>query len=85
VPSAWVAYPGHYRSEDPWSGSYHVILRAGRLWLDGVVPLEPVGDGRFWLRDEPTSPEWVGFDDLVGGRTMTMKLSGKPFERVTSG
>jgi hypothetical protein len=85
VPSAWVAYPGHYRSEDPWSGSCHVILRAGRLWLDGVVPLEPVGDGRFWLRDEPTSPEWVGFDDLVGGRTMTMKLSGKPFERVTSG
>ena len=85
APTAWGAYVGHYRSEDVWTGSHHIVLRAGQLWLDGFVPLEPTGDGRFWLRDEPTSPEWIAFGDFVAGRPMTMTLSGTNLERITSG
>jgi hypothetical protein len=54
----------------------------GRLWLNGVVPLEPAGDGRFYLRDEPASPEWVGFSDIVNGSAMRMRLSGADLARV---
>lgn len=83
APAAWAAYPGHYRSEDPWLGSHRVTLRAGRLWLDGYIPLEPTGDGRFWWRNEPTSPEWVSFGDVLSGRAMTLTISGEPLVRLS--
>jgi D-alanyl-D-alanine carboxypeptidase len=82
VPEAWARYTGHYRSEDPWIGSHRIALRRGKLWLDGVVPLEPAADGRFYLRDEPQSPEWVGFSDIVSNRAMRMCLSGYDLRRV---
>jgi hypothetical protein len=46
------------------------------------VPLEPSPDGRFFLRDEPASPEWVGFSDIVNGNAMRMRLSGADLTRV---
>ena len=76
VPAEWRRYPGHYRNEDPWIGSHHVVLRKGRLWLNGSVPLQAGGDGRFWLRDEPHSPEWVKFTEVVNGVAQRMVLSG---------
>lgn len=82
VPDAWRAFEGHYRSEDPWFGSLRVVFRAGQLWVDGVVPLEPAADGRFFLRDEPLSPEWVAFTDVVGGQARRLCLSGFEFRRV---
>jgi D-alanyl-D-alanine carboxypeptidase len=82
APAEWRAYCGHYRSEDPWLGSHRVVLRRGRLWLDGVVPLEAAADGRFYLRDEERSPEWARFADLAGRVTMRMTLSGADFIRV---
>jgi hypothetical protein len=82
VPAEWNRYPGHYRNEDPWVGSNRIVLRRGKLWLNGVVPLEPAGDGRFYLRDEPASPEWVGFSDIVNGNAMRMRLSGADLTRV---
>jgi CubicO group peptidase (beta-lactamase class C family) len=82
APAAWTGYVGHYRSEDPWIGSHHVLLRGGRLWLDGAVPLEPGEDGRFYLRDEPMSPEWVQFLDPLYGRSMTLSLSGNRLARL---
>jgi D-alanyl-D-alanine carboxypeptidase len=82
VPAEWHRYPGHYRSEDPWVGSQHVVLRRGRLWLDGVIPLEPAPGGIFYLRDEPHSPEWVEFADPVGGQAMRMRQSGADLWRV---
>jgi hypothetical protein len=81
APPEWSAYPGHYRSEDPWVGSHRIDLREGQLWLDGAIPLEPTGDGRFWWRNEPTSPEWVSFADVVSGRAMTITLSGEHLVR----
>jgi hypothetical protein len=82
VPAEWSRYLGHYRNEDPWIGSNRVVLRRGKLWLNGVVPLEPAGDGRFYLRDEPESPEWVAFSDFVNGSAMRMRLSGTDLARV---
>ncbi len=82
VPAEWQRYVGHYRNEDPWIGSNRIVIRSGKLWLNGVVPLEPAADGRFYLRDEPASPEWVGFSDFAGGHAMRMRLSGANLTRV---
>ncbi len=82
VPADWHRYPGHYRNEDPWVGSSRIVLRRGKLWLNGVVPLEPAADGRFYLRDEPLSPEWVSFSDFVNGSAMRMRLSGADLTRA---
>lgn len=82
APAEWQHFPGHYRNEDPWVGSARIVLRKGKLWLNGVVPLEPSADGRFYLRNEPASPEWVGFSDIVNGKAMRMRLSGTDLARV---
>lgn len=82
VPAEWHRYTGHYRNEDPWVGSSRIDLRGGKLWLNGVVPLEPAADGRFYLRDESDSPEWVGFSDFANGKAMRMRLSGADLARV---
>ena len=82
VPAEWRAYCGHYRSEDPWLGSHRVVARRGRLWLDGVVPLEPAAGGVFYLRDEERSPEWLRFADVAAGLAMRMVFSGADHARV---
>jgi len=82
VPAEWQRYPGHYRNDDPWIGSVAVVIRRGKLWLNGVVPLEPAEGTRFWLRDEALSPEWVGFEDVVNGRAMRLVLSGADLKRT---
>jgi len=81
-PAEWAAYIGEYRSEDPWIGSRRVVLREGRLWLDGVIPLEPAGGAKFFLRDEPDSPEWVAFREVADGKAVAMTLSGLYLTRV---
>jgi hypothetical protein len=60
-PKEWDRYVGHYRNESPWVGSMRVVLRKGKLWVDGETPLEAGPDGYFYFRDEPHSPEWVRF------------------------
>ncbi len=82
IPEDWRRYVGHYRNEDPWIGSNRIVLRKGKLWLNGVIPLEPAAEGRFYLRDEPGSPEWVDFSDFVGGRALHMRLSGADLWRT---
>jgi CubicO group peptidase (beta-lactamase class C family) len=82
LPAEWRGYCGHYRNEDPWLGSHRVVARRGRLWLDGVIPLEPARGGIFYLRDEERSPEWVRFADPSGGHTMRLVFSGADFVRV---
>ena len=82
VPAEWHHYTGHYRSEDPWTGSTQIVLRRGKLWVNGTVPLEPAGGAKFWLRDEPQNPEWVSFSDLVNGHAMRMCASGANLARV---
>jgi CubicO group peptidase (beta-lactamase class C family) len=78
VPRDWHRYPGHYRSD----GSIHVVLRGGRLWLDGTVPLEPAEGGTFRVGEDKDSPEWVAFSDFAGGNAMIMRQSGNEYWRV---
>ena len=83
APSEWRSYVGHYRNDSPWIGSMRIVLRKGRLWIDGVMPLEAAGD-RFNLRDQPHSPEWIQFGEVVNGRCMRLKLSGEDLWRVAA-
>jgi hypothetical protein len=82
-PKEWESYVGHYRNENPWVASLHVVLRKGRLMLDGVIPLEAAGE-LFYLRDEEHNPEWVRFGEIVNGKCMRLKLSGEDLWRVAT-
>jgi beta-lactamase family protein len=81
-PKEWNEYLGHYRNENPWIGSTRIILRKGKLMMDGAVPLEPGESGVFHLRDEEHSPEWIRFGESVNGKVMRIKLSGEDLWRV---
>lgn len=83
APKEWQSYVGHYRNENPWVGSLRVVLRKGRLWVDGVTPLELDGD-RFSLRDEPHNPEWIQFGEIINGRCQRLKFSGEDLWRVVA-
>jgi CubicO group peptidase (beta-lactamase class C family) len=83
APRQWASFVGHYRNENPWIGSIHIVLREGKLWIDGMMPLEAAGD-RFNLRDEPHSPEWIQFGEVVNGRCMRLKFSGEDMWRVAT-
>ena len=82
VPRDWHRYPGHYRNEIAGVGSVHIVLRAGRLWLDGTLPLEPMEGGAFRVGEEKDTPEWVAFSDFAGGKAMVMRQSGTEYWRV---
>lgn len=82
---------GHYRSHDPWTPNYRVLLRGDRLWLqfpeapDGAEPeqpLIPLGDGAFRLGEDEANPERMWFDLPIGGRTRRAWLAGWPSYRV---
>lgn len=81
-PPEWDAYVGHYRNDSPWYGSVRVVTAKGRLWMDGVVPLEPAGDGVFWLNEPPHNPGRIEFFNRISGRCVQAKLSGIDFWRV---
>jgi CubicO group peptidase (beta-lactamase class C family) len=82
VPKEWSSYVGHYRNESAWIGSLRVVVRKGKLMIDGETPLEPGDGGIFYLRDEEHSPEWIRFADIVNGKAMHLKLSGEDLWRV---
>ena len=84
LPSAWQAYPGHYRLMNPWSSNIRVVLRKGKLWLvagaseEELVELEP---GLFQVGTEPTA-ERLRFDAVVEGKALRANLSGLDFYRT---
>jgi CubicO group peptidase (beta-lactamase class C family) len=75
---------GHYRNDDPWIGSTRVVLRKGKLWLDGIGPLEESKSDPmlFHLRDEPASPEVLRFMHIVDGHARMIKISGDTLWRL---
>jgi D-alanyl-D-alanine carboxypeptidase len=83
-PKEWNRYVGHYRNESAWVGSVRVVIRKGKLYADGLVPLEPTAGGYFYFRDEPKSPEWIQFHDIVNDKAMRIKLSGEDMWRVSA-
>jgi hypothetical protein len=83
---AYEALTGRYYTENPWMGSTRIVLRKGKLWVDGMIPLEQSASdpNLFHLRDEPTSPETIRFVHFVGGRPQMIKFSGVDLWRVMS-
>ncbi|HVA21228.1 MAG TPA: serine hydrolase domain-containing protein [Candidatus Micrarchaeia archaeon] len=88
-----LAFVGHYRSYNPWFAHLRVVARAGELVaiapggteaFEGSLRLVPVGPTRFRLGSDPTTPEVIGFDDMVEGRFMRAHLSGGDFHRTAS-
>jgi CubicO group peptidase (beta-lactamase class C family) len=71
----WEAFAGHYYNDSPWYGDTRVVLRKGQLFLDGVQPLVPRGDGKFGIGDAD-GPDWISFESIVDGRAMRMNQSG---------
>jgi hypothetical protein len=79
APAELQAFAGHYRAESVWFGSTRVVLRKGRLWLDGVSPLSPLGQALFRVGDDPHNPSTVEFFYAVEGKAQLMKLNGADF------
>ena len=67
----WEGFVGHYCNDSAWYGNTRVVLRKGQLFVDGVQPLIPRGDGKFGIGD-PEAPDWISFDSIVDGRAMRM-------------
>ncbi|CAA9548047.1 MAG: Beta-lactamase class C-like and penicillin binding proteins (PBPs) superfamily [uncultured Thermomicrobiales bacterium] len=90
-PAEWIAYPGAYRSHNPWVPFARVALTGGVLRLilpsgpDGFgddQPLVPVPDGSFRAGDDPGTPERARFDIVVEGKALRLVLSGADFWRI---
>jgi len=83
-PPAWQAYPGHYRSHNPWQTNFRIVLRKGELFL--VWPsgdeeaLIPYQDHEFHVGDEGT-PERIRFDHIVSGQALRATLSACAYYR----
>jgi CubicO group peptidase (beta-lactamase class C family) len=85
-PSGWNAYPGHYRSHNPWHTNFRVILRKGKLFL--VEPwgdeerLVPLGNGVFRIGHDERTPERLRFDTVLKSRALRANLSGCDYYRT---
>jgi hypothetical protein len=85
-PETWNAYPGHYRSHNPWLTNFRVILRKGTMFL--VYPLGdeellyPVDANVFRVGTAPRSPEFIRFDLILDGKAMRANLSGGDYSRT---
>lgn len=93
VPDEWTAFPGHYRSHNPWTTSFRVVLSRGKLWLilssepdglDAQQPLVPLGDGWFRCGEDERIPERIRFDTIVDGKALRATLSLCDFYRVNT-
>jgi hypothetical protein len=82
---------GHYRSHNPWTTNFRVVLRGDQPWLvfaaapdgfDTEQPLIPSDDGTFRVSDDPGNPETLRFDTVIDGRALRAWLSGWPYYRA---
>ena len=82
---------GHYRSHNPWTTNFRVVLRGDQPWLifaappdgfDAEQPLVPLPDGSFRIGQDPKNPESLRFDTVLDGRALRGWLSGWPYYRV---
>jgi D-alanyl-D-alanine carboxypeptidase len=85
-PPEWQAYPGHYRSYNPWLTNFRVVLRGADLVLihafGAEEPLTPIADGLYRVGADERSPERISFDAVLDGRALRANLSGCEYYRV---
>jgi hypothetical protein len=79
--NAWNAFTGSYRSDSPWYGSMRVLIRKGRLLLDGEQPLLEITPGVF-RPDGNDGGERIIFDTVVNGKAQHLNFSGVDFYRT---
>ncbi len=82
VPTTLESFVGHYRADSAWFGSMRVVMRKGRLWLDGTSPLEPLGESLFRVGEEAFAPDTVEFFYVVEGKAQMMKFVGADLWRI---
>jgi CubicO group peptidase (beta-lactamase class C family) len=85
------AIVGRYRSHNPWTTNFRVLLRGEEPWLffasppDGFSmeqPLVPRPDGSFQVGVDSRNPESLRFDSLADGRALRAWLSGWAYYRA---
>ena len=79
--TTWDAFTGHYRSDSPWYGSSRIVIRKGRLLMDGDLPLLPLEAGVF-QPEGATGADRVTFDTIIDGKANHMNYSGIEFYRT---
>src|SRR5207247_5145642 len=83
-PAKWDAYPGHYRTPNPWEPNFRIVLRKGRLVFlttEGEEEVTPLGGGEFRVGQE-CSAERLRFDTVIKGKALQANLSGIPYFRT---
>jgi D-alanyl-D-alanine carboxypeptidase len=86
-PPEWDAYPGLYRSHNPWLAVVRITLCRGQLAAEqpdyGHLPLAPHPTGGFaWTTPVGPLPERFTFDTVVDGRAQRLDWSGCPLYRA---
>ena len=85
-PIEWNAYPGHYRSHNPWLSNFRVVLRKGALVFvypfGEEEPLHQIEPGLFRIGGDPRSPEFIRFDVIIEGKAMQAIFSGSSYSRA---
>jgi hypothetical protein len=81
-PKDWDAFTGRYRSDSPWYGSTRIILRKGRLLIDGEQQLTQIESGVFRPDGDSNAAERVSFDTVLNGKAMHLNYSGIDFFRT---
>jgi len=82
----WDAYPGHYRSHNPWLSNFRIVLRQGSLVfiypLGEEERLQQLEPGLFRIGDDQRSPEFLRFDAVIDGKAMQANFSGGVYSRM---
>ena len=85
------AIAGHYRSHNPWTTNFRIVLRGDQPWLifagapdgfDTEQPLRAAEHGLFDVGEDEGNPETLRFDTVVDGRALRAWLSGWPYYRA---
>lgn len=86
-PAEWSAYPGYYRTYNPWLPSINIIQQKSELVLfelNGEYhPLYPLEPGFFRVGVDTRSPEYVRFDVIINGKAQFVEFSGGVYSRMS--
>ena len=86
-PPDWDAFPGLYRSHNPWLPAMRVTVCRGVLGAEpsgyGHKPLAPHPNGGFaWMTAEGRLPERLRFSQVIEGRAQRVEWGGSVLHRA---
>ena len=84
-PGEFRQFTGWYQADSNWGGNMRVVLRKGKLWADGVTPLQPIGNSLFRLGEQPHNPDTGQFYYIVNGKAQMLKVNGMDYWRIDEG